>query len=155
MSQQEVDKLARQQMQRQHYPDNPVILNLIEQRVGPQLVQKQILLAEAEKLGIQATGDDVIHFLQKGQFGEFLFPNGQYIGTDRYTAFVANQFNLSVPEFEDEIRQEIVIQRLQSLITAGVSVGDQEVRDDYRKGNIKIKFDYAVISADELSLIHI
>ncbi len=151
VSQQEVDKLARQQMQRQHYPDNPVILNLIEQRVGPQLVQKQILLAEAEKLGIQATGDDVIHFLQKGQFGEFLFPNGQYIGTDRYTAFVANQFNLSVPEFEDEIRQEIVIQRLQSLITAGVSVGDQEVRDDYRKGNIKIKFDYAVISADELA----
>ena len=26
----------------------------------------------------------------------------------------------------------------------------QEVRDDYRKSNIKIKFDYAVISADDL-----
>src|ERR1039457_5789041 len=57
---------------------------------------------------------------------------------------------MSVSEFEDEIRQDIIIQRLQSLITAGVTVGDQEVRDDYRKCNIKIKFDYAVISADEL-----
>jgi peptidyl-prolyl cis-trans isomerase D len=151
VSQQEVDKLARQQMQRQHYPDNPMLLNLFEQRVGPQLVQKQILLAEADKLGIQATDDDVRKFLHKGQFGEFLFPNGQPIGPDRYAAFVANQFNLSVAEFEDEIRQEIVIQRLQSLITAGVTVGDQEVRDDYRKSNIKIKFDYAVISADDLS----
>ncbi len=66
-------------------------------------------------------------------------------------AFIANQFNLSVAEFEDEIRQEIQLQRLQSLITAGVTVGDQEVRDDYRKGNIKIKFDYAVISADDIS----
>jgi len=151
VSQQEVDKLARQQMQRQHYPDNPMLLSLFEQRVGPQLVQKQILLAEAEKLGIQATNDDVIKFLHKGQFGEFLFPNGQFIGDDRYSAFIANQFNLSVPEFENEIREEIVIQRLQSLITAGVTVGDQEVRDDYRKNNIKIKFDYAVISADDLS----
>jgi peptidyl-prolyl cis-trans isomerase D len=151
VSQQEVDKLARQQMQRQHYPDNPMLLTLFEQRVGPQLVQKQILLAEADKLGIQATNDDVIKFLHKGQFGEFLFPNGQFIGDDRYSAFIANQFNLSVAEFESEIREEIVIQRLQSLITAGVTVGAQEVRDDYRKNNIKIKFDYAVISADDLS----
>jgi peptidyl-prolyl cis-trans isomerase D len=151
VSQQEVDNLARQQMQRQHYPDDPRLLSLFEQRVGPQLVQKQILLAEAEKLGIQATDDDVRAFLHKGQFGEFLYPNGQFIGEDRYSAFIANQFNLSVAEFEDEIRQEIVIQRLQSLITAGVTVGDQEARDDYRKGNIKIKFDYAVISADDIS----
>jgi peptidyl-prolyl cis-trans isomerase D len=151
VSQQEVDKRARDQMQRQHYPDNPAILNFVEQRVGPQLVQKQILLAESAKLGVEATNDDVIKFLHKGQFGEFLFPNGQFIGDDKYSAFVANQFNLSVTEFEDEIRQEIQIQRLQSLITAGVTVGDQEVRDDYRKNNIKIKFDYAVISADDLS----
>jgi peptidyl-prolyl cis-trans isomerase D len=39
---------------------------------------------------------------------------------------------------------------LQALISAGVTVGDQEVRDAYRKQNIKIKFDYAVISADDL-----
>jgi len=150
VSQESVDKLARQQMQRQHYPDNPVILGLIEKQVGPQLVQKQVLLAEADNLGIHATDDDVIAFLHKGQFGEFLYPNGQFIGSDKYSAFVAEQFNLSVQEFEDEIRKDIVIQRLQSLITAGVTVGDQEVRDDYRKGNVKIKFDYAVISADDL-----
>jgi peptidyl-prolyl cis-trans isomerase D len=151
VSQQEVDKLAREEMQRQHYPDNPMLLNLFEQRVGPQLVQKQILLAEADKLGIQGTDDDVRAFLHKGQFGEFLYPNGQYIGDDRYAAFIANQFNLSITEFEDEIRQEIILQRLQSLITAGVTVGDQQVRDDYRKSNIKIKFDYAVISAEDLA----
>jgi peptidyl-prolyl cis-trans isomerase D len=151
VSQQEVDKRARDLMQRQHYPDNPMLLNLFEQRVGPQLVQTQILLAEADKLGIHATDDDVRAFLHKGQFGEFLYPNGQFIGDDRYAAFIANQFNLSITEFEDEIRQEIQIQRLQSLITAGVAVGDKEVRDDYRKSNIKIKFDYAVISSDDVA----
>ena len=36
------------------------------------------------------------------------------------------------------------------MITAGVTVSTQEVRDAYRKQNIKIKFDYAVISSDDL-----
>jgi peptidyl-prolyl cis-trans isomerase D len=55
-----------------------------------------------------------------------------------------------VTDFEDEIKNEITIQRLQAFITGGVTVSDQEVRDTYRKANIKIKFDYAVISAEDL-----
>ena len=57
---------------------------------------------------------------------------------------------MSVTEFEDGIKNDITVRRLQALITAGVTVSDQEVRDAYRKQNIKIKFDYAVISSDDL-----
>jgi peptidyl-prolyl cis-trans isomerase D len=150
VSQQRVSQQTRQQMQRSRYPDNPMIERIMEQQVGQRLVQEQILLAEADKLGIQATDDDVRTFLHQGQFGEYLFPNGNYIGEDRYTNFVAGQFNMSIPEFESEVKKSIAIRRLQTLITAGVVVGDQEVRDSYRKENIKIKFDYAVISSDDL-----
>jgi peptidyl-prolyl cis-trans isomerase D len=55
-----------------------------------------------------------------------------------------------VTDFESEIKDEITIRRLQALITGGVTVSDQEVRDTYRKANIKIKFDYAVISAEDI-----
>jgi peptidyl-prolyl cis-trans isomerase D len=150
VSEQRVNQLARQQMERQRLPDSPFIVNYFQQQAGSQLVRMQLLIAEADKLGIRATNNDVAQFLHQGQFGQFLFPNGQFIGTDRYSAFVANQFNLSVAEFEDEVRQDIVIRRLQALITAGVTVGDQEIRDSYRKSNEKIKFDYAVISVDDL-----
>jgi peptidyl-prolyl cis-trans isomerase D len=150
VSEQQVERIARQKVAQQHYPDNPVILNIFVKQVGEQLVQQQILLAEADKLGIKATDDDVSHFLHQGQFGEFLFPKGVFIGQDRYTDFVARQFNMSVPQFEDEVKQSIVIHRLESFITAGVTVGDQEVKDVYRKGNIKIKFEYAVLSSDDL-----
>jgi peptidyl-prolyl cis-trans isomerase D len=92
----------------------------------------------------------VIQFLHQGQFGQFLYPNGQFIGTESYTNFIAQQFNLSVTEFEQEVKQQILVRRLQALITAGVTVSDKEVRDAYRTENIKIKFDYAVISADDL-----
>ncbi len=152
ISQQKVSQMARQQVQRRNpqYADNPMIMHIFEQQVGQQLVQQQILLTEAAKLGISATEDDVSRFLHQGQFGEYIFPNGQYIGGDRYTNFVNTQFNLSVTEFEQEVKQDIVIRRLQALITAGASVSDQEVREAYRKQNIKIKFDYAVISSEDV-----
>ena len=150
VSQQQVDKIARAQLAQQRYPDNPMILGLFEQRVGQQEIQKQILLDEAEKLGIRATSDDVRQYLQTGAAGQVLFPGGKFIGDEQYTAMIANRFNMSVTEFEDSVRHDIVIRRLQALITGGVTIGDQEVRDDYRKSAIKIKFDYAVISSDDL-----
>ena len=147
-----VDAMVSMQMKRQNpeYANNPFIVNMYTQRVGQQMIQEQILLAEANRLGIRSTDKDVIDFLHKGQFGELLFPKGEFIGQDRYSDFLVNQFGLSVTDFEDELRQQIQTDRLRSLITAGVSVSDSEIRDEYRKHNIKIKFDYAVINGDEL-----
>jgi peptidyl-prolyl cis-trans isomerase D len=150
ISQQRVSQMARQQIQQNHYPDNPMIEGLLEQRAGQQLVQQKILLAEADKLGIRATDDDVRQYLRTGPSGQVLFPNGQFIGSDTYARLIADRFNISVKDFEEQVKQDIIVRRLQALITSGVTVGDQEIRDTYRKGNIKIKFDYAVIAADEL-----
>jgi peptidyl-prolyl cis-trans isomerase D len=143
---------ARRQVQQRNpqYADNPMILHLFEQQIGQQMVQQQILLAEADKLGITANDDDVLRFLHQGQYGEIFFPNGKFIGQERYTAIITGQANMSVTEFEQEIQHEIILRRLQSLITAGVTVGDADVRAAYRKENIKIKFDYAVLSAEDL-----
>jgi peptidyl-prolyl cis-trans isomerase D len=151
VSQQKVETAARQQLQQQRYPDSPMILNLFEDRVGKQMIQAQVLLTEAQKLGIHATDDDVIQYLHTGQAGQVLFPNGKFIGQEAYTNMIATRFNLSVKDFEDDVKHDIMIRRLQALITAGVTVGDKEVQDEYRKENIKIKFDYAVLSADDLS----
>ena len=150
IGQQRVSQMARQQAQQQHYPDNPMIMNLLEQRIGQQMVQQQIMLAEADKLGIRATNADVIQFLHNGPTGQVLFPNGVFIGDDQYARLISERLNTTVTEFENDVKRDIVIKRLQALITAGVAVGDQEVRDKYRKDNIKIKFDYAVISVDDL-----
>ena len=152
ISVQRVQQIARQQIQQRspQYADNPVILNFFTQQVGQQLIQQQILLAEAKKLGITATDQDVAKFLHTGQMGETLFPNGKFIGEQQYAALVNDRLNMSVSDFEDGIKKEIIIRRLEELITAPVSVSDNEVRESYLKDNTKIKFDYAVLSSDDL-----
>jgi peptidyl-prolyl cis-trans isomerase D len=143
-----VQEVAQQQLQRQRLPD--FALPYMVQRVGQQLILQKMMLAEAATLGIAATDDDVRAFLHTGQYGELLFPNGQFIGEDKYKQFISSQFNLTTADFEKELREGITINRLRAFITAGVTVSDSEIREQYRKQNIKIKFDYAVISSDDL-----
>jgi peptidyl-prolyl cis-trans isomerase D len=152
VSQTRVEQVARQQLQQRNpqYADNPMILNFFEQQVGQQLVQQQVLLEKADELGIRATDDDVRQYLHTGPTGDVIFPNGKFIGNDQYASLISQRLNMSVKEFEDSVKTDIVVRRLQSLIAGGVTVSDQEVRDSYRKQNIKIKFDYAIISADDL-----
>jgi len=144
----QVQEVAEQQLQRQRLPD--FVLPMMVQRVGQQLIMQRVLLAEAAKLGVQATDDDVRAFLHQGQYGELLFPGGNFIGVEKYKQFISAQFNMSTDAFEKELRQQITINRLRALITAGVSVSDSEIRESYRKQNLKVKFDYAVISSDDV-----
>ena len=42
------------------------------------------------------------------------------------------------------------LQRLQALVTGGVTVSDAAVQEAYRVQGTKVKFDYAVVSSDDL-----
>ena len=147
-----VEQIAQSQVQQSNpqYASNPMLMQFFEQRVGQQLVQQAVLLQEAHRLGISATDDDVRQYLRTGPTGEVLFPGGKYIGDDAYKQLIDDRLHESTTDFEQSIKDDITIRRLQGFVTGGVTVSDQEVRDAYRKQNIKIKFDYAVISADDL-----
>ena len=144
----DVQSLAQRMLQRQQLPD--FVLPYMVQRVGQGLIQQHIELLEAKRLGITATDDDVRRFLHTGQWGMVLFPDGKYIGDAQYAEFVSDQFQMSREKFENEIKKEIIDQRLRALVTGGVTVSDSEVRDAYVKQATKIKFDYAVLDSDAL-----
>ncbi|MGO8757892.1 MAG: peptidylprolyl isomerase [Terracidiphilus sp.] len=141
---------ARLRQQGAQAAENPIVLKFYEQQIGQQLVQQAVLLQEAHKLGIYANDDDVRHYLHTGAVGQRLYPNGVFIGDEAYKQLIDELLHEPVPDFENDIKSEITLQRLEAYITSGVTVGDQEVRDAYRKQNIRIKFDYAVISADDV-----
>jgi peptidyl-prolyl cis-trans isomerase D len=107
-------------------------------------------LIEARKLGLNVTDEDVRRFLHSGQWGMVLFPGGKYIGDSQYAEFVSEQFGMTRDKFENEVKKEILETRLRALITGSVTVSDAEVRDSYVQQGTKIKFDYAVLSSDDL-----
>ena len=144
----DVQLTAARMLQRQGLPEQ--YAPLMMPRVAQGLIQQHIELLEAKHLGLSATDDDVRRFLHSGAFGQVLFPGGNYIGDAQYAEFVSQQFNMTREKFEDEVKKEIEENRLRALITGGVTVSDQDVRDTYRQQATKIKFEYAVLSSDDL-----
>ena len=150
----EVTAMAQNLAQRQNLPAQylPFLMPRFEQQAQQILVAGAIEDREAARLGLTATESDVQQELQTGQLGQLFFPDGKFIGDDKYKAFVTNQLGFaSIAEFEDKVRQEITSRRLIQFVTAGATVSDNAVREQVRKQGSKIKFDYAVISAADLA----
>jgi len=144
----EVNQLAQRQLQQQRLPD--FLLPYMAQRAGQILVQRAILKHEADRMGLQVSDEDLRRELQTGPFAQYLFPNGSYIGDDAYINFVQSAFQISRSDFEQQVKSDLELNRLQALVTGGVTVSDNAVRDAYKIQGTKVKFDYAVVSAEDL-----
>src|SRR5260370_146989 len=146
----EVNQLAARQLQQQHLPE--ALMPYLLPRAGQILVQRAILKHEADRMNRQVSDEDLRRELQTGPFAQYLFPNGNYIGDEAYINFVSTAFGnqLSRAEFESQVKSDMELNRLQALITGGVTVSDNAVREAYKVGGPKVKFDYVVISADDV-----
>ena len=145
----EVENTARAMLQRNQLPD--MYLPLVMSQAGQQQVERAVLVKEADGLGLQVSDNDLAKELKNGPLGQYLFPNGEFIGADKYANFISQQFGgLSVLRFESEVKEDMELQRLEALVTGGVNVSEQAARAEYLKQGEKAKFDYAVLSANDL-----
>jgi peptidyl-prolyl cis-trans isomerase D len=141
--------LQQQNMTASQIPDfyRPILMKQAAQRV----IAGKILRVQAEKLGLKVSDADVMNYLKQGELGTLFFPEGKFIGSDKYEAVVQNQIGMRVQDFEDSIRQDLEIRQLASLVTGSASVSDTDVRASVMQQSTKVKFDYAVISSDDIA----
>jgi len=144
----DVQREAEQQLQQQKLPD--FYLPFLVTRVGQQQVLRAVLKREADRMGLQVSDEGLTTFLRTGPYSQYLFPDGKFIGEDHYIDFVEQEFRLPVKDFEDQLKDDLELQRLQSLVTGGVTVSDSAVRAEYLQSGTKVKFQYAVVSAADL-----
>jgi len=148
----EVQKEAKQMVARQ-FPKGgaqaSMLLPFFASQAAENLIQRDAIIAEARRLGLRATDDDVRDELQHGHYSEIFFPNGNFIGQAAYEERI-QQADLTVPAFEQSVKNDILLEKVRSLVVGGASVTDAEVRDKFEKDNSKVKFDYAVLRKDDI-----
>src|SRR6185295_16213482 len=117
-----------------------------ERQIMDALVMRHVITEEAKHLGLNVSPAEVEQkILENAVFRE----NGAFIGRARYQALLA-QNNLTIDDFEGNVANEILTDKLKSFITASVNVGDEDVEKEYRRRNEKAKLDYFVIDASKL-----
>jgi len=141
-------RIGRQQFGGRSLPS--ALLPMLRQSAAEQLITQKALLAEAERMGLKVTDAELQDTLSKGQIGQFLFPNGKFVGDQQYELFVNQQFNMSIPEFEQLVKNDLLLSKLRAAVEGPVSVSKNEVEKEYTRQNTKVKFDYAVLALDDV-----
>ncbi len=140
----DVQRMVQNTMRGKQLPPEMVPIYL------PQLVDEMIvsraLAYEANRLGFQVSDADVRGAIQ--QMVPSLFPDGRFVGKDAYAAMLAQQ-QVSIADFEGDLRRQIMITRLKDVAVEGRIVTPLEIENAYRKKYEKIKVQYVKLTADQ------
>jgi len=148
----EVQRQARQMIDQQGSrlgAQAAMLMPYFTQQAAQQLINEKVLLYEANRMGLRASDDDVREFLHRGQLGETLFPGGNFVGEQAYKDF-ASRLGFTVPQLEQAVKDDIVVNKLRATVTGTASISDAEIKQQFEKQNTKVKFDYAVIKKDDI-----
>ena len=124
------------------------LASLYVQQIVNQLVYEQMLELEAKRLGIRVTDPERVERIR--QLLPTAFGGDTFAGMERYAADVQSRFDMGVAEFEELVRQGLLEEKVRRLVTDGVSVTPEEVEQEFRRRNEKIKLDYVVIKPEDL-----
>jgi peptidyl-prolyl cis-trans isomerase D len=119
----------------------------IDQRIVQQMIEEEAALAEAERLGITASNEEVRERIRTLPYFQ---ENGQFVGEARYRQML-NLANppLRTDEFEEQIRRSIALEKLQAALTDWMTVADKEIEDEFRRRNEKVKLAVVNFPADK------
>jgi peptidyl-prolyl cis-trans isomerase D len=141
---------VRQQLNQieQRNPNMKPLESFYAQQILKQLVFQKEIEYEAKRLGITVSDQERADRIR--QYVPTAFNGGTFVGMDRYSAEVQARFQMTVPVFEELVRQGLLEEKFRKLVTDGISVGPTELQDEFRYKNEKVKLDYALIKPEDL-----
>ena len=148
----DVRATARQMLQQQAPQAGAqasMLLPFFTQRAAEQLITRQALIVEAGRMGLRVTPAEVRDELQHGRYAATFFPGGNFIGQQEYEDLL-QRYNLTTTKFEQSVGDDILLTKLQALISSSTGVSDEQIHDEFVKQNTKVKFDYAYLKQDDL-----
>src|SRR5277367_1322222 len=128
----------------------PQLIPYYTQQILQQLVFEKELEYEASRLNISVSDQERADRIR--QYLPTAFNGDSFVGMDRYTQEVSARFQLTVPVFEELIRQGLLEETFRQRVTDGISASPEELQQAFRDRNEKITLDYVLIKPEELEL---
>jgi len=142
----EVRQLLEENLRGNQVPD--MLKAYYTRQMMQELVSKKAIEYEARRLGIRVTDQELADRIRR--IIPSAYNGSSFVGRDQYAAEVQARTQMSVAAFEGLVRQSLVLEKVQKLVTDGISVGPQELQDEFKYKNEKVKLDYAFIKPEDL-----
>jgi peptidyl-prolyl cis-trans isomerase D len=120
----------------------------IEQRALDELVKERVIEAEAERMGLKATEQEIADQIQKYPG---LSVDGKFIGKDALLRVLRfSNPPMTFQDLENATRASILREKLNRLLTDSATVTPEEVKQEWLKNNEKATIEYVLFDPKEL-----
>jgi peptidyl-prolyl cis-trans isomerase D len=116
-------------------------------RIIDSIVTEHALAYEAQRMGFTVSDDELVAGIR--QTIPQLFPDGKFAGKDAYAQTLAQQ-NMTIPQFETDLKRQLLITKLRDVALEGAVVTPQEIEQAYTRRNEKVRIEYVKIAGDKL-----
>lgn len=125
--------------------NDPATLGHLAQSALNQMVLRDALLIQAQKMGLDVSTPELVAALRSLPY---LYQNGQFVGMQQYEAMVEEQ-GMTVPQFEAQLRESILIQKLRDAVTDAVQLAPTEVHEAFLRQNQKAAINYVTFEPSQ------
>ena len=127
----------------------PMLKGMYTKQVLDQMVFQHALELEAQRLGLRVTPEEMTERIK--QLLPTVFSGDTWL-KDRYATEVQTRTGgMTVSQFEEFLRNEMLLERFHQLVTDGITVSPAEVEQEFRRRNEKVQIEYASIKPEELA----
>ncbi len=109
------------------------------------LINARVVEYAAKRLGLSVSQEELRRAIETHPA---LQDGNAFIGVERYKAVLAAN-NLSVNEFENGLRGQLLSRKLQNMISDSVQVTDRELRAEFSRQNQEVQVEYVVLRRDD------
>lgn len=130
-------------------------MDYFRDQVWDAMVTRKLIDEKINQFGIVVSDDEIRELLLgpnppaslKQQFTDSL----GHFNRQLYEAALRDPRNKQiVVQLEDQLREQLIQQKLQDYLYASINVSDEELRDQFIQQNIKMKADYVLIDANTI-----
>ncbi len=100
-----------------------------------QLIDAKLLAHEADRRGLKISDAELLEYLQNTYRVKDVNP-------EDYRNFVERNFRTNVTRFEDEVRDELLGQKMARMVSDNVMVGDAELKKSYLREHDRAMIEY-------------
>lgn len=143
---QDLQQSIRTRFQNSPLSNDARLVPLVAKSVLDQMVLQRALTNQAGKMGLEVSDQELRHSLESIPW---LYQNGTFVGIEQYQNVVYQQTGMSVAQFEEQLRQSLLQDKLRGVVTDGVQVTPQEILEEFRHRNAKAKIAYVLFDPSQ------
>jgi peptidyl-prolyl cis-trans isomerase D len=121
----------------------PEMLKMFAPQILQGMITQQALAYEAKRLGFDVTDADLANAIRQ-QLPPQIIKDG-VVDREMYSNLLSQQ-GFTVPQFEQAVRDDLLVSRFQRLAQEGSVVLPAEVQQEYKRRNDKVKIQYALLT---------